>query len=319
MFTRSTTEAINLVRFTWARVEVRAGDEIVVTEMEHHSNLVPWQLLCQEAGATLRRLPIDDEGRLRLDRLDDVLTDRTKLVCLPLMSNVLGTINPVRAVADAAHAVGARVVVDAAQAAPHLRLDVTQLDADFVALSSHKMCGPTGAGVLWAREDLLEEMPPFHGGGEMIREVFDDHSTWNQIPYKFEAGTPNVAQAVGMAAAARYLEDVGLDEIHAHEMEMTRYARARLEDIGATVYGPRDLSQRGGVVAFNVEGVHPHDMATIVDQDGICIRAGHHCAQPLMRRLGVPATARASFYLYNTRDDVDALIESLERAKGWFA
>ena len=319
VFTRSTTEAINLVRFTWARVEVRAGDEIVVTEMEHHSNLVPWQLLCQEAGATLRRLPIDDEGRLRLDRLGDVLTDRTKLVCLPLMSNVLGTINPVRAVADAAHAVGARVVVDAAQAAPHLRLDVTQLDADFVALSSHKMCGPTGAGVLWAREDLLEEMPPFHGGGEMIREVFDDHSTWNQIPYKFEAGTPNVAQAVGMAAAARYLEDVGLDEIHAHEMEMTRYARARLEDIGATVYGPRDLSQRGGVVAFNVEGVHPHDMATIVDQDGICIRAGHHCAQPLMRRLGVPATARASFYLYNTRDDVDALIESLERAKGWFA
>ncbi|HEX2049838.1 MAG TPA: cysteine desulfurase [Actinomycetota bacterium] len=319
VFTRSTTEAINLVRFTWGRANVRSGDEIVVTEMEHHSNLVPWQLLCAEAGATLRHLPIDDEGRLRVDLLGDCLTDRTKLVCLPLMSNVLGTINPVRAVADAAHSAGARVVVDAAQAAPHLRLDVTQLDADFVAFSSHKMCGPTGAGVLYAREDLLEEMPPFHGGGEMIREVFPDHSTWNQIPYKFEAGTPNVAQAVGMGAAARYLDDVGMDEIRAHEIEMTRYARDRLEDAGATVYGPRDLSERGGVVAFNVDGVHPHDMATIVDQDGICIRAGHHCAQPLMRRLGVAATARASFYLYNSRDDVDALIASLERAKGWFA
>jgi cysteine desulfurase/selenocysteine lyase len=319
VFTRGTTESINLVRFTWAKENVRAGDEILITEMEHHSNLIPWQLLAAEKGAVLRHLPIDDEGMLRLDLLDEYITDRTKLVALSLMSNVLGTINPVRTVADAAHAVGARVLVDAAQGAPHLGFDVNELDADFVALSAHKMCGPTGAGLLYGRTDLLEEMPPFHGGGEMIREVWADHATWADIPYKFEAGTMNSADVVGMAAGIEYVETLGMDSIRAHEMALAGYAIDRLTDAGAVVYGPKDLTQRGGAIAFNLDGVHPHDMATIVDQEGVCIRAGHHCAQPLMRRLGVPATARASLYIYNDERDIDALIDALAKAKGWFA
>jgi cysteine desulfurase/selenocysteine lyase len=319
VFTRGTTESINLVRFTWAKENVRAGDEILITEMEHHSNLIPWQLLAAEKGAVLRHLPIDDEGMLRLDLLDEYITDRTKLVALSLMSNVLGTINPVRTVADAAHAVGARVLVDAAQGAPHLGFDVNELDADFVALSAHKMCGPTAAGLLYGRTDLLEEMPPFHGGGEMIREVWADHATWADIPYKFEAGTMNSADVVGMAAGIEYVETLGMDSIRAHEMALAGYAIDRLTDAGAVVYGPKDLTQRGGAIAFNLDGVHPHDMATIVDQEGVCIRAGHHCAQPLMRRLGVPATARASLYIYNDERDIDALIDALAKAKGWFA
>ncbi|MEA2506457.1 MAG: cysteine desulfurase / selenocysteine lyase [Actinomycetota bacterium] len=319
IFTRGTTESINLVRFTWAKENVKAGDEILITEMEHHSNLIPWQLLAAENGAVLRHLPIDDEGILRLDLLDEFITDRTKLVALSLMSNVLGTINPVRKVADAAHAVGARVLVDAAQGAPHLGFDVNELDADFLAFSAHKLCGPTGAGVLYGRTDLLEEMPPFHGGGEMIREVWADHATWADIPYKFEAGTMNAADVVGMGAAIEYLESLGMDAVREHEKSLAGYAIERLTDAGATVYGPRDLEKRGGAVAFNVDGVHPHDMATIVDQEGVCIRAGHHCAQPLMRRLGVPATARASLYIYNDERDVDALIDALDKAKGWFA
>ena len=319
IFTRGTTEGINLVRFTWARANVKAGDEILVTEMEHHSNLVPWQLLAQEVGASLRHLPVDDEGLLRIDLLDEYITERTKVVAVSLMSNVLGTINPVRALADAAHAAGARIIVDAAQAAPHIPIDVNELDVDFLAYSSHKMLGPTGAGALYGRLDLLEEMPPFHGGGEMIREVFPDHSTWAEVPHKFEAGTPNIAQAVGMGAAVEYLEGLGMDNVRAHEKEMVTYAISKLEDAGAEVYGPRDISIRGGVASFNLDGVHPHDMATILDQEGLCIRAGHHCAQPLMRVLGVPATARASFYVYNTPDEIDALIEALDKAKGWFA
>jgi cysteine desulfurase / selenocysteine lyase len=319
VFTRSTTESINTVRYSWARVNVHEGDEILVTEMEHHSNLIPWQLLAQENGARLRHLPIDDEGRLRIDLLDEYITDRTKLVCISLMSNVLGTINPVRIIADAAHAVGARVVLDAAQGAPHITMDVKELDVDFLAYSSHKMCGPTGAGVLYGREDLLEEMPPFLAGGEMIREVWPDHATWNEIPYKFEAGTMNIAQAVGLGAAIEYLEDIGLDAIHDHEASLASYAMKRLEEIGAIVYGPKNLDERGGVVSFNIDQVHPHDMATIVDQEGVCIRASHHCAQPLMRRLDVAATARASFYIYNTMEDVDALIDAVGKSKGWFA
>lgn len=319
VFTRGTTESINLVRYTWGRVNVHAGDEVLVTEMEHHSNLIPWQLLCQETGARLRHLPIDEEGRLRTDLLDEYITGDTRLVCINHMSNVLGTINPVRRVADAAHAVGALLLVDAAQGAPHLRVDVAEMDCDFLAFSSHKMGGPTGAGVLWAREALLEDMPPFLGGGEMIREVWPDHATWNEIPYKFEGGTMNVAQCVGMAAAIDYLETIGSDAIREHEKALAGYAIEELTGFGATVYGPRDASQRGGVVAFNLEGIHPHDVATIVDQDGVCIRAGHHCAQPLMRVLEVAATARASFFVYNTPQDVDALIASLDRAKGWFA
>ena len=318
VFTKGTTESINLVRYTWARANVHEGDEVLVTEMEHHSNLIPWQLLCAETGATLRHLPIDDDGKLRIDLLGEYLTDRTKLVAMSLMSNVLGTINPVRTVADAAHAVGARILVDAAQAAPHLSFDVNDLDCDFLAFSAHKMCGPTGAGILYGREDLLEEMPPFHGGGEMIREVWADHATWAEIPQKFEAGTPNVAQVVGMGAAIEYLEELGMDAVREHEMQLTKYALDRISSIGATIYGPMDVHDRGSVVSFNLEEVHPHDMATIVDQEGVCIRAGHHCAQPLMRKLGVPATARASFYIYNTEEDVDALIDALEKSKGWF-
>jgi cysteine desulfurase/selenocysteine lyase len=307
VFTRGTTESINLVRFTWAKENIAEGDEILVTEMEHHSNLIPWQLFAADHGAVLRHLPIDDSGHLRVDLLEEYVTDKTKLVAVTLMSNVLGTINPVRQIADAAHAVGARVLVDAAQAAPHLTFDVNDLDADFLAYSAHKMCGPTGAGVLYGREDLLDEMPPFHGGGEMIREVWADRATWNEIPYKFEAGTPNVAQAVGMGAAVEYLEGLGMDGVREHEVEIARYAIEQLTALGATVYGPTDLNERGGVVSFNMDEVHPHDMATILDQEGVCIRAGHHCAQPLMRKLGVPATARASFYVYNTVDEVDEI------------
>jgi len=319
IFTKGATESINLVRFTWARANVKEGDEILVTQMEHHSNLIPWQLLAQEVGAKLRSLPVDDDGLLRIDLLGEYVTDRTKIVAVSLMSNVLGTINPVRRIADAAHAVGARIVVDAAQAAPHIPIDVNELDVDFLAYSSHKMLGPTGAGVLYGRLDLLEEMPPFMGGGEMIREVFDDHATWAEVPHKFEAGTPNIAQAVGMGAAVEYLEGLGIENVRAHEKEMVAYAIDKLESAGAVVYGPKDVEIRGGVAAFNLDEVHPHDMATILDQEGLCIRAGHHCAQPLMRVLGVAATARASFYVYNTPDEIDALIDALEKAKGWFA
>jgi cysteine desulfurase/selenocysteine lyase len=319
VFTRGATEGINLVRFTWARANVHEGDEILVTQMEHHSNLIPWQILAQEAGAKLRSLPVDDEGLLRIDLLGDYITKRTKIVAVSLMSNVLGTINPVRKIADAAHAVGARIVVDAAQAAPHIPIDVNELDVDFLAYSSHKMLGPTGAGALYGRLDLLEAMPPFMGGGEMIREVFDDHATWAEVPHKFEAGTPNIAQAVGMGAAVEYLEGLGIENVRAHEKEMVGYAIEKLEAAGAVVYGPKDVDIRGGVASFNLDEVHPHDMATILDQEGLCIRAGHHCAQPLMRVLGVPATARASFYVYNTPDEIDALVQALDKAKGWFA
>ncbi len=319
IFTRGTTESINLVRYTWARENVREGDEVVVTEMEHHSNLIPWQMLIAETGATLRVLPIDNvEHKLRMDLLGEVITDKTKLVCVGLMSNVLGTINPVRELADAVHAVGGRILVDAAQAAPHLKFDVNELDCDFLAFSAHKMCGPTGAGILYGREDLLEAMPPFHGGGEMIREVWSDRATWNELPYKFEAGTMNIAQQVGLAAAIDYLEGLGMDQVREHEIDMARYAMEKLNEMGAIIYGPKKAEERGGVVSFGLQDVHPHDMATIVDQEGVCIRAGHHCAQPLMRCLGVPATARASFYIYNTHEDVDALITALEKAKGWF-
>lgn len=319
VFTRGATESINLVRYTWARANVRSGDEVLVTEMEHHSNLIPWQLLCQETGATLRALPIDDDGRLRMDLLGEYLTDRTKLVAVTLMSNVLGTINPVDAICEAAHSAGALVVVDAAQAAPHVPFSVQELDCDFLAVSGHKMLGPTGSGFLYAREELLEEMPPFHGGGEMIREVWIDRATWNEIPYKFEAGTMNIAQQVGLGAAIEYLENLGMSNVREHEIAITKYALERIADTGATIYGPMDTTDRGGVVSFTLDEVHPHDMATIIDPEGIAIRAGHHCAQPLMRRYGVAAMARASLYIYNTTEDVDALVEALDKSKGWFA
>jgi len=319
VFTRGATEAINLVRYSWGRVNVREGDEILLTEMEHHSNLIPWQLLTQETGAKLRFLPVDDEGKLELGQLEEYITDKTKLVGVSLMSNVLGTINPVRQIADAAHAVGARVIVDAAQAAPHFSFDVNELDADFLAFSAHKMLGPTGVGVLYGREDLLDEMPPFIAGGEMIMEVWPDRCTYNELPFKFEGGTMNIAQAVGMGAAIEYLQHLGMDSVRQHELDLTRYAMGKIAATGAKIYGPPNAEDRGGVISFTLEEVHPHDMATIVDQEGICIRAGHHCTQPLMRKLGVGATARASFYVYNSPDEVDALVDALEQSKGWFA
>jgi cysteine desulfurase/selenocysteine lyase len=317
VFTRGTTEALNLVAGSYGRATVRAGDTVVVTAMDHHSNLVPWQILCQEKGATLRMVEITDDGRIDLSDFGRALERRPKIVAFPYVSNALGTVNPAAALAKLVHAVGGVVVVDGAQATPHLQVDVQVLDCDFYALSGHKMLGPMGSGALVAKPALLEAMPPYHGGGEMISRVFDDHATYNKIPHKFEAGTPNVEGAVGLAAAIAYLERVGLAAIAAHEQALAQAAIERLGQIeGVTVYGPRD--HRAGVVSFTYGDIHPHDIATIVDQDGICIRAGHHCAQPLMRRLNVAATARASFYLYNGLDDVDALAGSLVKAGALF-
>jgi len=317
VFTRGTTEAINLVAGSYGRANVRAGDTVVVTAMDHHSNLVPWQLLCQEKGATLRMVEITDDGRVDLSDFGRALERRPKLVAFPYVSNALGTVNPAAQLARLAHAAGAVVVVDGAQSTPHLRVDVQELDCDFYALSGHKMLGPMGSGALVAKPALLDAMPPYHGGGEMISRVWDDHATYNTLPHKFEAGTPNVEGAVGLAAAIDYLDGVGLDRIAEHEVALARAAIEQLSQIeGVTVFGPRD--HRAGVVSFTYGDIHPHDLATILDQDGICIRAGHHCAQPLMRRLNVAATARASFYLYNDGDDVAALVAALVKAGALF-
>ncbi len=313
VFTRGTTESINLVAGSWGRANVRPGDTVVVTAMDHHSNLVPWQLLCQEKGATLRMVEITADGRLDLADFAAALERRPKLVAFPYVSNSLGTVNPAAQLARLAHAAGAVVVVDGAQSTPHLRVDVQTLDCDFYALSGHKMLAPMGSGALVAKPALLEAMPPYHGGGEMIERVWDDHSTWNRIPHKFEGGTPNVEAAVGLAAAIEYLDRLGMDRVAEHEQALARTAIERLEQIeGVTVYGPKD--HRAGVVPFTYGDIHPHDLATILDRDGICIRAGHHCTQPLMRRLGVPATARASFYVYNDVDDIDALVVAVRKA-----
>jgi cysteine desulfurase / selenocysteine lyase len=319
IWTRGTTEALNLVAYTWGLDNLREGDEILLTVLEHHSNLVPWQLVAQRTGARLRFLDIDDQGRLDLSGLDDLLTERTRLVSVTHVSNALGTLNPVAEIAARAHAVGAVVVVDGAQSAPHLPVDVSALGCDFYAFSGHKMCGPTGMGGLWGRRALLEAMPPFHGGGDMIEWVELERSTYAPLPNRFEAGTPNIAGAVGMRAAVEYLEAVGRDAILAHERALLSYAVERLGEIpDLEVLGPRDLSERSGVVSFTLADVHPHDLATILDSEGVAIRAGHHCAQPLMKRLGVGSTARASFYLYNTPADVDRLVDGLERARGLF-
>jgi cysteine desulfurase/selenocysteine lyase len=319
VFTRGTTEAINLVAGAYGRATVKAGDSVVVTAMDHHSNLVPWQLLCQEKGATLRMVEITEDGRIDLSDFGRALEEggRPKIVAFPYVSNALGTVNPAAQLAKLAHAVGAVVVVDGAQSTPHLKVDVRALDCDFYALSGHKMLGPMGSGALVAKPELLDAMPPYHGGGEMISRVWDDHSTYNKIPHKFEAGTPNVEGAVGLAAAIAYLEGVGLERIAEHEQALAAAAIDRLTQLeGVTVYGPRE--HRAGVVSFTYGDIHPHDIATILDQDGICIRAGHHCAQPLMRRLNVTATARASFYLYNGPEEVDALVGSLVKAGALF-
>lgn len=319
IWVRGTTEAINLVAATWGLQNIGKHDEIILTFLEHHSNLVPWQLLAERVGARLRFLDIDEQGRISLEQLDELLNERTKLVALNHISNALGTINPIKDVVRRVHAAGARVLVDGAQAAPHIPIDVQDLDCDFYALSGHKMCGPMGIGALWGRAELLEEMPPYHGGGEMIDRVELERSTYAKVPHKFEAGTPDAAGAVGLAAAAEYLETLGFDAIAAHEADLVRYGMEKLNSVpGLRMFGPENYDERLAVFSFELEGVHPHDIATVLDADGVAIRAGHHCAQPLMRRLGVPATTRASCYLYNTTDEIDRLAAGLESARALF-
>jgi cysteine desulfurase/selenocysteine lyase len=320
VFTRNTTEAINLVARTWGDQHLGPGDEIVLTEMEHHSNIVPWQLLARRTGAVLRYVPVTDDGHLDMEAFRALLSERTRLVSVVHVSNVLGTINPVDEVASAAHAVGALVVVDGAQSAPHMPVDVTNLGCDFFAFSSHKMLGPTGVGVLWARPGLLEEMEPFLGGGEMIARVRPDGSTWAEVPHKFEAGTPNIADVIAFGTALDYLAALGMDAVREHERAITQTAIGALVEIpGITIHGPRNVDERGGAVSFTVDGIHPHDVSTILDQRGIAIRAGHHCAQLLMRRLDVPATNRASFYVYTTEAEIAALSAAIREAQRVFA
>lgn len=320
IWTRGTTDAINLVASSWGAATLQAGDEVVLSVMEHHSNLVPWQLIARRTGATLLFVDIDDQQRLDLDSLDAVLGPRTRLVAVSHVSNALGTVNPIREIAERAHAAGARLLVDAAQSVPHLPVRVESLGCDFLAFSGHKMCGPTGIGGLWAKRELLERMPPVQGGGDMIDMVELERSTFAGIPHRFEAGTPPIAGAIGLAAAVAYLEEIGLQRIADHERELLTYAAARMREIpGIRIFGPTDPAQRSGVISFTLGDIHPHDLATILDSEGLAIRAGHHCAQPLMRRLGVAATARASFYLYNTPADVDALVSGLHTARRVFA
>lgn len=313
VFTRNATEAINLVARAWGDEHIGEGDEIVLTLMEHHSNIVPWQLLARRKGATLRYAGITDDGKLDPDELRRLIGPQTKLVAVTHMSNVLGTINPVADIAEMAHRAGALLLVDGAQSVPHLPVDVQALGADFLAFSAHKMLGPTGVGVLWARAELLEAMPPFLGGGDMIAVVRPESSTWAELPHKFEAGTPNIADVIAFGAAVDYLEGIGMANARRHEEELTELALERLRRVaGVRIFGPSSASERGGVVSFAMEAAHPHDVATIADGYGVAIRAGHHCAQLLMRALGVPATSRASFSIYNDVDDIEALVEALE-------
>ena len=319
VFTRNATESLNLVAHAWGRAFLEAGDEVLISEIEHHSNIVPWQLLRDERGIALRCVPMRDDGTLDPGEARRLIGPRTKLLAVTLMSNALGTIAPVAELAAMARARGAVVCVDAAQAAPHMPIDVGALGADFVALSAHKMLGPTGVGVLWGRTGLLEAMPPFLGGGDMIASVSLERSEWNELPHKFEAGTPNIAGVIGLGAALDYLAAIGMDEVRRHERELTGYALDRLAGVpGVALYGPADPALRGGVISFGLDGVHPHDVGQVLDSRGVAVRAGHHCAQPVMRRLGVAATARASFYLYNTRDEVDALEEAVRETARYF-
>jgi cysteine desulfurase / selenocysteine lyase len=320
IFTKNATEAINLVAYAWGRDHVGEDDQVLITHMEHHSNIVPWQLLCQERGAQLRYLSVSDSGELSLHELDRVLAEgRVKLVGVAHVSNVLGTLNPVAEIVKRARAAGAVTLVDGSQAAPQLPLDVREIDPDFYAWTGHKALGPTGIGVLHGRHDLLVSMRPFLGGGDMISKVEFDTSTWNDLPWKFEAGTSPIAEGVGLGAAVDYLSELGMENVRAHEKELTAYALERLPEIeGIRLFGPPDPERRGGVVSFSLEGMHPHDVAELCDREAVCIRAGHHCAMPLMRMLGVPATARASFHVYNSRADVDRLLEALQKARQVF-
>lgn len=320
IWVRGTTEAINLVASSWGGQNLKPGDEIVLTVLEHHSNIVPWQMVTERTGAVIRWVDIDEQGRLLLEDYDRLLNERTKLVAVGHASNALGTINPVRTIVEKAHAVGALVLVDGAQAAPHLPVDVQSLGCDFYALSGHKMCGPMGIGALWARRELLDAMPPYQGGGDMIDTVTMECSTWAKVPHKFEAGTPNAAGAVGLAAACDYIDAIGHDALLAWEQELARHAMHTLSRVdGIRLFGPENLEERLAVFSFALEGVHPHDIATVLDAEGIAVRAGHHCAGPLMTRLGVPATARASFYLYNSTEEIDRLAAALKTARDMFA
>jgi cysteine desulfurase / selenocysteine lyase len=316
VFTRSATEAINLVAYAWGVDNLGPGDVVVITELEHHSNFVPWQFIANRTGASFKHIPIDDSGELQLDALDGIAASgNVKVVANNLVSNALGTVNPVEKLAAWAHEQGAIMVVDAAQAAPHRAIDVQALGCDFIAVSSHKLCGPSGVGALWGKPELLEQMQPFNLGGEMIRSVALDRTSWNELPYKFEAGTPAIAEAYGFGAAIDYLSEIGLPAIEAHEHELTGYALERLAELDwVRVFGP-PADRRAGIVSFEVEGIHPHDVAQILDWEGVAVRAGHHCTQPLMSRLGVSATTRASFYLYTIPEEIDRLVDGLHKVK----
>ncbi len=318
IFVRGTTEGINLVAQTFGRTRIGSGDEVLITAMEHHSNIVPWQILCQEKGATLRVAPVNDRGELLLDEFAKLLGPRTKLAAVTHVSNALGTRNPLERMIELAHSYSVPVLVDGAQAAPHLKVDVRALDADFYTFSGHKVYGPTGIGVLYGKAALLDSMPPYQGGGDMISSVTFDKTTYNKLPYKFEAGTPDIAGVIGLGAALAYVNSLGIESIAAHEHDLLEYATARVAAIpGLRIIGT--AKEKTGVISFVIEGVHPHDVGTILDQEGIAIRTGHHCAQPVMERFGVPATSRASFALYNTRGEVDALVRGIERVKEVFA
>lgn len=318
IFTRGTTASINLVAHSYGDANVEAGDEIVVTQMEHHANIVPWQQLAKRKNATLKFIPMTDSGELKLEAVKETITDKTKIVAVAHVSNVLGTINDVKSIAQIAHEHGAIISVDGAQSVPHMKVDVQDLDVDFYSFSGHKMLGPTGIGALYGKRELLNQMEPIEFGGDMIDFVGLYESTWTDLPTKFEAGTPLIAQAIGLKAAIEYLENIGFDAIHAHEAEITAYAYEKMSEIeGIDIYGP-DKDKRAGIITFNLKDVHPHDVATALDTEGVAVRAGHHCAQPLMKWLNVSSTARASFYIYNTKEDVDQLVEGLKQTKEFF-
>lgn len=316
VFTRNTTESINLIAHSWARSNLKKDDGIVITELEHHSNIVPWQILCQEIGTRLEYVGIDENGFLDLEHMIELISSKkVKLVSLSHMSNVLGTIVPIEGIIKVAHEHGIPVIVDGAQSVPHMPVNVKNIDCDFLVFSAHKMLGPTGVGVLYAKKEFLEKMRPFMGGGDMIKEVFKFHTNYNEVPYKFEAGTPNIADVVGFGAAIDYLEKIGMENIRRHEITLTEYALESILSLKyVTVYGPRDTKYRGGVISFNIADIHPHDLATIMNDHGIAIRSGHHCAQVLMQRLDVPATSRASFYIYNTKEEIDKFVNAIKEA-----
>lgn len=319
VFTRNTTEGINLVARSWGGQNLQPGDEIVLTQSEHHSNLIPWQIIAHERGAHLRFIPLHEDGAIDLAAAAEVIGPRTRMVAVGQMSNVLGTIQPIAELSEIAHRAGAVVLIDGAQSVPHMPVDVTALGCDFLAFSSHKMLGPTGIGVLWGRYDLLNEMDPYMTGGSMIKTVALEESTWADVPQRFEAGTPNIADTIAFGAALDYLDRIGMDNVRAHEKEVVAYALDALQRVdGVRIFGSKDPDRRGGVLSFYYGDIHPHDLGTVLDQEGVAIRAGHHCCQPLMKWLGVPATARASFYIYNTPDEVDVLVRALETAKELF-